>query len=61
MGVTRVDKRRMDELRAEVGLKESFNKKLASSRLTWAGYVERMGDKKLAKRAHAQKVEGKRR
>ena len=29
------------------------------SRLKWAGYVERMGDEKLAKRSDAQKVEGK--
>ena len=47
----------MDELRVEVGVKESFKKKWVSSRLKWT--VERMGDKKIAKRADAQKMEGK--
>ena len=28
--------------------------------MKWAGHMERMGDEKLAKRADAQKVEGKR-
>ena len=42
------------------GVKESFNKKLAMNRLTWAGHEERIGDEKLANRADAQKVEGKR-
>ena len=41
----------------EVGVKESSKKKLV--RCTWAGYVEKMGDEKLAKRADAQKMEGK--
>ena len=40
----RVDKRRMDELRVEVGVKDSFQNKLVRSRLKWAGHVERMGD-----------------
>ena len=30
------------------------------SRLTWAGHEERIGNDKLAKRADAQKVDGKR-
>ena len=29
-------------------MKESFKKKLVSSRLKWAGLVERMGDENLA-------------
>ena len=37
----------------------SFKKKLARSRLTWAGNVETMGDEKLAMRTEVQKVEGK--
>ena len=37
----------MDKLRVEVGVKESFKKKLVWSRLKWAGHVERMGDEKL--------------
>ena len=51
----------MDELRVDVGVKEIFRKKLVSSRLKWARYVERMGDEKLARRADVQKVERKRR
>ena len=53
MGVKKVDKRIMDELTVEVGMKESFMKTLMSSRLTWDGHVERMGDEKLAKGADA--------
>ena len=41
----------------KIGVKESVKKILARS--TLAGHVERMGDEKLAKRADAQKVEGK--
>ena len=49
-GVKRIDKRRMEELREEVGLKESFTKKLVMSRLRWAGHVERMEGVRLTKR-----------
>ena len=38
----------MDELTVEVGVKESFKKKLVRSGLRWAGHVERMGDDKFA-------------
>ena len=44
-------------MRVEVGVKESSKKKLV--RITWVGHVEKIGDEKLAKRADAQKVEGK--
>ena len=37
MEVKITDKRRMNELRVEVGMKDSFKKKLATSRLTRAG------------------------
>ena len=50
----------MDELRVEVGVKESFMKKLVRSRLKWVGHVERAGDEKLAKK-DAQKMEEERR
>ena len=56
MEVKRVDKRRMDELNMEVGVKESSKKKLDMSRLKLVKYVGRMGDEKLVKRANAQKV-----
>ena len=45
-------------MRAEVGVNERSKKKLVSS--TWVCHVEKMGDKKLTKRADAQKMEGKR-
>ena len=48
VGVKRADKR-------------SFKKKLARSRLTWAGHVKTMGEEKLANRTDAQNAEGKRR
>ena len=44
VGVKREAKRRMDDLRVEVGVKGSFTKKLVRTRLKWAGHVERMGD-----------------
>ena len=40
MGVKRADKRRVGEMRVEVGVENSFNKKLLRSRLTWAGHGE---------------------
>ena len=51
MGVKRADKRRMGELRVVVGVKECLKNRLVRSRLIWAGYVERMEDEKLPKRA----------
>ena len=56
--VKRADKRRMEDMRVEVGVKDSFKKKLVSRRLTWAGHVERMGDEKLTKRTDVQKMDG---
>ena len=52
-GVKRVDKRRMDELRVEVGVTGSFKKKLARSRWKRGGHVDRMGDETLTERAGA--------
>ena len=49
-------KRRMDEVRVKVSVKECFVKKFVMSRLRWAGYLENMGDKK-----NLQRVEIKRR
>ena len=59
MGVKRADKRRLDEVRMEVGVRGCFKKKLVRSRLKWAGHVERRGDGKLAKKANVQKMEWK--
>ena len=47
----------MDEMRVWDGVNESSEKKLMRS--TWVGHVQQTGDEKLAKRAGAQKVEGK--
>ena len=60
MGGKRADERRIKEMRVEVGVKEKAKNKLARSRLTWAGHVDKKGDEWLAKRADAQKVERKR-
>ena len=39
MGAKRADKRRIGELRVEVGVKERFKKKLVMSRLKWAEII----------------------
>ena len=44
MGVKRAAKRRMEELRVDVGVKESIKNQLVRSRLKWPEHVERMGD-----------------
>ena len=49
----RTDNRRMDELKVEVGVTETFKKKLVRSRLKWAGHVERIRDEQLTKRAES--------
>ena len=40
-GVKRVDRRRMDELREEVGIQKCLMGRLVKSRMKWAGHVER--------------------
>ena len=55
--VLRTDKRRMEGLREDVGVRESLMRKLVRSRLKWACHVERMEWEWLAKRAEALKVE----
>ena len=50
MGVKRADKRRVDEMRVEIGMQGSFKKTMVRSKLTWADHVERVGDEKLVKR-----------
>ena len=57
VGVRRRNKRRMDDVRVEVTLEDSFEKKLVRSRLKWASRVtrvERMGGEQGS---DAQKVE----
>ena len=60
-GVKRIDKRRMEKLREEVGVKESRTRKLVRSQLRRSGHVERMEGVRLTKRADALGVEGRRR
>ena len=45
-----------DTFNLEVGVVDSFKKKLARIRLKWADHVKRMGDEKLSKRSDAKKV-----
>ena len=59
--VTRADRRRMVELREETGVQRSLAERLVRSRLQWAGYIERMADGRLPKRAAELREEGKRR
>ena len=59
-GVKRIDKRRMEELRKEGGVKDSLTRKLARSQLKLAGRVERMEGERLSKRVDVFSVEGKR-
>jgi len=42
VGVKRADRRKMEALRVEDGVKESYKIELVSSRLKWASRVERM-------------------
>ena len=43
MGVKRVDRRRMDELREEIGVQMSLTGRLVKCLLRWAGHLVRMG------------------
>ena len=51
--------KRMDQLREEVGVRESLKRKLMRSRLKGAGHVEIMEGERLTKRADALRVEGR--
>ena len=51
----------MEEPKEEVGVRESLTRKLVRNRLKWAGHVERIEGVRLAKRADALRVEGRRR
>ena len=57
----RIDKRRMEELREEVGVKEIFTRKWVRSQLRWVGHVERMEGVQSTKRVDAVGVEGRQR
>ena len=57
----RADRRIMVELREETGVQRSLSERLVRSRLQWAGYVERMADDRLPKRAAKLSEQGLRR
>ena len=60
-GVKQINKRRNEELKEEVGVRENLTRKLARNRLKWAGHMGRMEGERLGKRADALRVEGRRR
>ena len=49
--VTQEDRRKMKELREEIGKKKHLKMKIYESRMRWAGHVSRMGEDRLSKRA----------
>ena len=57
-GVKRVERRRMQDVREEVGTKACIVGKIVKSRMKWAGHVVRMKDDKLPKRSEKKKQEG---
>ena len=59
-GVRRVERRRMKDLREEVGTKACIVGKIVKSRMKWAGHMVRMNDDKLPKRAETKRQEGSR-
>ena len=57
-GVKRVERRRMKNLREEVGTKACIFGNIVKSRMKWAGHMVRMKDDKLPKRSDTKKQEG---
>ena len=60
-GVKRADRRRMVELREDIGVQRSLTERLPRSRLLWAGHVGSMADDRVPKRAAELREEGRRR
>ena len=54
-GVRRVERRRMKDLREEVGTKASIVVKIVKSRIKWAGHMVRMKDERLPERSETKK------
>ena len=59
-GVRIMERRRMKDLREEVGTKACIVGKIVKSRMKWAGHMVRMNDDKLPKRAETKRQEGSR-
>ena len=54
-GVRRVGRRRMKDLREEVGTKACIVGKIVKSRMKWAGHMVRMKEDKLPKQVETKK------
>ena len=48
--LTQEDRRKMKELRKEIGKKNHLKMKVAGSRMTWAGHVQRLDEDRLSKK-----------
>ena len=57
----RVDRRRMDELREEVGIQMCLMGRLLKSWMKWAGIVERMKEDRLPRMAYVHQERGRER
>ena len=57
-GVRRAERRRMKDLREEVGTKACIVGKIVKSRMKWAGHMVRMKDEKLPKISETMKHDG---
>ena len=55
-----MDRRRMDELREEVGIQKCLMGRLVKSRLKWAGHVEQMKEDRLPRMTYVHQERGKR-
>ena len=53
-----MERRRIKDLREEVGTKACIVSKIVKSRVKWAGHMVRMKDDKLLKRSETKKQEG---
>ena len=49
--VTQEERKKMKEMREEIGMKKHLKMKVVGSRMIWAGHVQRMGEDRLSKRA----------
>ena len=57
-GVRRVERRRMKDLREEVGTKACIVGRIVKSQMKWAGHMVRMKDDKIPKISETKKQEG---
>ena len=55
-----MDRRRMDELRQEIGVQVSLIGRLVKCQLKWAGHLVRLEEEKIAKRVDRLREQGRR-